>query len=136
MDLAPFIAHAGYGQGSATLTKLTLGAAGGVTLDGSGAIDRAANSGRLAVNASAPALPALTRLMTPLLPDAVAARLAALPADGAAKVKFSLTLDKSTEADRINALATADANPRISRPRCGARWHPPSPRCASGIPTR
>ncbi|MGP8122137.1 MAG: AsmA family protein, partial [Xanthobacteraceae bacterium] len=108
VDLAPFIAHAGYGQGSATLTKLTVGAAGGVTLDGNGAIDRAANSGRLAVNTSAPALPALTRLVMPLLPDAVAARLATLPADGAAKVKFSLALDKSAEADRVNALATAD----------------------------
>jgi len=108
-DLAPVVARLTYDPGSVTLAKLTLGAAGGVTIDGSGAIDRAASSGRLAINAGAPALPALTRLAAPLLPEAMAARLSALPtgADGAAKIRLALSLDKA-ERNGTGASATAD----------------------------
>jgi len=107
-DLAPVVARLTYDPGSVTLTRLSLGAAGGVTVDGSGALDRAANSGRLAISAGAPALPALGKLVAPFVADPIAARISALPAaaDGAAKVRLALDLDK---AERGGASASATA---------------------------
>lgn len=106
-EFAPLVAHLTYDANAVTLAKLSLGAAGGVAADGSGAIDRAANSGQLAITATAPALPALARVAAPFLPESLAQRFAALPAaDGAAKVRLALGLDR---AERSGASASATA---------------------------
>lgn len=120
-DLAPFVVRLAYGAGAVTLTKLTLGAAGGVNVDGHGSIDRAANSGGLDINAAAPNLQALGRLAAPLAPAAAAARLTALPAalDGAAKLHVVVKLDKGSEPDRAGLSATAD----IDSPHLKAALH-------------
>ncbi|MDR3466956.1 MAG: AsmA-like C-terminal region-containing protein [Xanthobacteraceae bacterium] len=109
-EFAPFVARLGYGPDKVTLTRLALGAAGGVTVDGGGAIDRATSSGRLAINAGAPALQALTKFAAPFLPEAMASRMSALPegSDGAAKLKLALSLDKAAARDGAAASATVD----------------------------
>jgi large subunit ribosomal protein L24 len=109
-ELAPFVARLGYGPDKVTLTRLTLGAAGGVTVEGGGAIDRATSSGRLAINASAPGLRALTKFAVSFLPEAVATRTSVLPegSDGAAKLKLALALDKATAGDGAVASAVVD----------------------------
>ncbi|MEW6638924.1 MAG: AsmA-like C-terminal region-containing protein [Pseudomonadota bacterium] len=131
-EISPLQLELGYGPTALTLTSLKLGGAGGVTVEGSGAFDRTATTGKLGLKARAASLEALSSFLSPVLPAALAARLAALPATPAdarsdiksdtktnakgeakadpradqksgAKLKVALTLDRMDKADRANA---------------------------------
>jgi large subunit ribosomal protein L24 len=108
-DLHPFMAKLGYSPKAISLDGLKIGEAGGVMLDGAGAFDRGAATGRLALNSSAASLGQITGLIAPLAP-AFAARLTAMgPGPGPARLKLTLALDKDSEhADRTNAHAAID----------------------------
>nr|WP_249123267.1 MULTISPECIES: AsmA-like C-terminal region-containing protein [unclassified Bradyrhizobium] len=125
-ELTPLLLDASYGPAALTLTSLRLGGAGGVAVEGSGAFDRAAITGKLGLKVRGPSLGALSSFLAPVLPAAVATRLAALPpgppapvsASGkpGAKLKVALTLDRMDKGDRAtggradaaNVLATFD----------------------------
>jgi uncharacterized protein involved in outer membrane biogenesis len=116
-EVSPIVAEIGYGPNALTLANLKVGGAGGVALEGSGAFDRAATSGRLSLNAGAASLAQLTAFLAPVLPATVVTRLNALPAaqaaapgaaHGAAKLKLSVNVDKADKPDHANAMATLD----------------------------
>ncbi|MGO4714538.1 AsmA family protein [Bradyrhizobium sp. 2TAF24] len=123
-DISPLQLDMSYGPGALTLTSLRLGGSGGVTVEGSGAFDRTATTGKLGLKARAASLEALSAFLSPVLPPTIAARLAALPAAPAgarndiksdikgdaksdarsgARLKVALTLDRMDKADRAGA---------------------------------
>ncbi len=106
-EVSPLVAELGYGPQSFTLTSLKLGGAGGVTVEGSGAFDRAAATGKIGLKALAASLSQITASLAPVLPAALAARLNALPAaagtPGATKLKLSLALDRVDQGDRAKS---------------------------------
>lgn len=71
-------ARLAYDDQAWTMERLGIADIGGISLEGSGALDRAAASGRLSVNANAPSLDQLAALIAPVAP-AFAGRLRALP---------------------------------------------------------
>ena len=108
-DLHPFMAKLGYGPKAISLDGLKIGETNGVTLEGAGAFDRVAATGKLALNSSAASLGQITALIAPLAP-AVAARLNAMGSGpGPARLKLALALDKDAErADRSSVHAALD----------------------------
>lgn len=102
----PFVARLGYGPAAITLEQLKIGAAGGLTVEGAGAFDRAAATGRLALNASATTLPQIAAALTPVAPS-LAARLTAMgEAPGAVRVRLAVDLDKNpADGARVRARA-------------------------------
>lgn len=87
-------ARLAYDDQAWTLERLGVADIGGVALEGSGALDRAAASGRMALNASAPSLDQLSALLAPVAPQ-LAARLRALPDRASpAGVKFAFETGK------------------------------------------
>lgn len=88
-------ARLAYDDQAWTMERLGVADIGGISLEGSGALDRAAASGRLAVNANAPSIEQLATLVAPVAP-AFAARLRALP-DRATPIgiKFTFQADKA-----------------------------------------
>ena len=107
-ELRPFAAKLGYGAKTVSLDQLKFGSVGSVLLEGAGAFDRAAATGKLALNASAAALGEITAMIAPLAP-ALASRLDAMGlAPGPSRLKLTLDLDKPAErADRGNAQGNA-----------------------------
>ncbi|MGX7741191.1 AsmA family protein [Rhodopseudomonas parapalustris] len=98
------------------LDKLKLGTAGGLLLEGDGALDRDSATGQLAVSASAPSLGPIAAVIDPFAP-AIAARLKALPAEsGNVRAKLALGVEKASRTpDRVDAIGTLDlAAPQIS----------------------
>lgn len=123
-EVSPLVAELGYGPTSFTLTSLKLGGAGGVTVEGSGAFDRAATTGKLGLKAHAASLSQITASLAPVLPVGLAARLNALPVAPtgapATKLKLSVALDRVEQSDRAKSDRSksdrakadpADANP-------------------------
>lgn len=114
-EVAPLLAELGYGPTAFNLTSLKLGGTGGVTLDGSGAFDRTASTGKLGLKARAASLSQITAALAPLLPAGLAARLNALPAapvgaQSMSKMKLSIALDRMDTVDRAKADSKADSS--------------------------
>ncbi|AVT82418.1 AsmA family protein [Rhodopseudomonas palustris] len=77
------------------LDKLKLGTAGGLLLEGDGALDRDNATGRLSLTARAPSPGPIAAAIDPFVP-AIAARLKALPNEaGEARAKLSLSTEKA-----------------------------------------
>ncbi len=111
-DLRPFVAKLGYDAKTATLEELKIGSTGGVTLNGSGAFDRAENTGKLTLTAAAASADQLTGLLQPFAP-AVVERINASKTDakGAAQLKLAVNLGKdSKDRNRTRASAALDIN--------------------------
>jgi hypothetical protein len=107
-ELRPLQARLGYGPNMVSLDQLKIGSAGGVMMEGAGRFDRAAATGKLALDSSAASLGQITALIAPLAP-ALSARLNALAAlPGPARLKLALDLDKGAERDRASARAVVD----------------------------
>jgi large subunit ribosomal protein L24 len=108
-DLHPLRAKLGYGPKTLSLDRLSVGAAGGVMVEGSGGFDRINATGRLALNSSAASLAQITGLIAPLAPS-VASRLNSMGLGaGPARLKLALAIDKEAgQADRASAHATLD----------------------------
>src|SRR5690606_8267999 len=95
------------GRDAIRLERLTFGAAGGVAVEGSGAFDRRANTGKLAVDAKAASLERVAALLTPLAP-VFAERLKQLPdAKAAARLKLTATLEKDAAQTGRSAVRAA-----------------------------
>jgi hypothetical protein len=107
-ELRPLQARLGYDPNMVSLDQLKIGSAGGVMMEGAGRFDRAAATGKLALDSSAASLGQITALIAPLAP-ALSARLNALAAlPGPARLKLALDLDKGAERDRASARAVVD----------------------------
>jgi large subunit ribosomal protein L24 len=108
----PLVARLGYSPAAITLEQLKIGAAGGLLVEGAGAFDRTAATGKLSLNATASTLPQLAAAITPVAP-AVATRLSAMgDAAGAARIRLAVDLEKSpgdTERARARAVLGIDA---------------------------
>ncbi|WP_315834991.1 AsmA family protein [Bradyrhizobium prioriisuperbiae] len=119
-EVAPLLAELGYGPAAFNLTSLKLGGTGGVTVDGSGAFDRTASTGKLGLKAHAASLSQITAALAPMLPAGLAARLNALPAapagaQGMSKLKFSVALDRMDTTDRAKTDSKAEAKSDSSK---------------------
>lgn len=110
-QMQPFAAQIAYDPKTVTLTRFKVGEAGGLTLDGSGAFDRMEATGRLALNATAPSLAQIGKVIAPLAPQA-ANRLGALPtANGAARLGIAFDLTRpQAKSDRANARLVFDVD--------------------------
>jgi uncharacterized protein involved in outer membrane biogenesis len=108
-EMRPFAAQLAYGPRTIAIERLRIGEATGVMLDGSGAFDRNEATGQFALNASAPSLAQIGRIVAPFAP-AVANRIGALPATpGAAKLKLALDLSRpQVNSDRGDARIALD----------------------------
>jgi hypothetical protein len=110
-ELRPFAVKFGYGPRIVALEQLKFGGAGGLTVEGTGSLDRNDASGILALHASAASLGQMTTLLAPFSPS-LAARLnsMAIP-PGAARLKLSLDVGRdAARPDRANARAVFDLN--------------------------
>ncbi|MFZ5735728.1 MAG: AsmA-like C-terminal region-containing protein [Pseudomonadota bacterium] len=109
------------------LDRLKLGTAGGVLLEGEGALDRDHAVGRLALTARAPSTGQIAAAIDPFAP-AVADRLKALPAEaGEARAKLALSVENSgTAPDHLAATGTLELTaPQLSG-RLTAKANPPA----------
>ncbi len=111
--VSPVVADIGYDPASITLGHVNIGGTGGIALEGDGAFDRTAMSGRLNLNADSPSLSNMTKILAPALPAALAIRLNAVsdlpaPASAPTALKFSIDIDKADKADRANVRAKLD----------------------------
>ncbi|QLH72517.1 AsmA family protein [Rhodopseudomonas palustris] len=109
------------------LDRLKLGTAGGLLLEGDGALDRDNATGRLALSTRAPSLGPIAAAIDPIAP-AIAARLKALPTDpGEVRAKLALAVEKAGAArDHVEASGTLDlAGPQLSG-RLTAKASPPA----------
>jgi large subunit ribosomal protein L24 len=113
-QVKPVTLRLAYGPDAVTLDRLTFGTGGGVAVTGKGAFDRAASTGQMTLEATAPSLGQLASLVKVPAP-ALAARLAALPVEHRA-VRFKVAATLRTDAARpnhgqINATLDLDAAP-------------------------
>lgn len=106
-EMRPFAVDLRYSPQTIALDRLRVGEATGVMLDGSGAFDRLAATGKFALSAAAASMTQVGALVAPVSP-AVAARLALLPAaPGLVRLKLALDIAKNaTQADRANLTTT------------------------------
>ena len=106
-EMRPFGVDLRYGAQTIALDRLRIGEATGVMLDGSGAFDRMAATGRFTLSASALSLTQAGTLLAPLAPG-FAARLAALPnANGNVRLKAAIDVFKNaTQPDRAGLMTT------------------------------
>lgn len=108
-DVRPITVRLDAGRGAIRLERLTFGAAGGVAVEGSGAFDRQASTGKLALDARAASLEQAAALLTPVAP-VFAERLRQLPdAKAAARFKLTAALEKdAAQAGRSAVRAALD----------------------------
>jgi len=108
-DLHPFAAKLRYDPKTIALDSLKIGEAGGVTLQGGGAFDRANMTGKLSLDSSAPSLSQIAGSVASLWPS-LAARLDVMKiGPGPARLKLALAMDKEAgRGDRVNTQATID----------------------------
>lgn len=108
-EMRPFATQLTYGPKIITLDRFKVGEATGLMLDGSGEFDRNEATGKLALNASAPSLTQISKIIAPFA-SAVATRLDALPATpGAAKLKLALDVTRpQAKSDRADARMSLD----------------------------
>nr|WP_210313417.1 AsmA family protein [Rhodopseudomonas rhenobacensis] len=108
-SLKPLSAELGYGPGGVSVDRLRIGDAKTVLIEGSGALDRTAATGKLHLNATAASLGRLAELIAPVAP-AAAERLAAVGAEpGPARLTFAMALaPRGAATDRGAATATLD----------------------------
>lgn len=108
-EMRPFAAQLAYSPKAITLDRFKVGEVTGLMLDGSGAFDRVDASGKLALNASAPSLAQISKIVASFAP-AAAKRLDKLPAvPGAAKLKLALDVTRpQTKSDRADARMSLD----------------------------
>ncbi|HEY0331931.1 MAG TPA: AsmA family protein [Rhodopseudomonas sp.] len=134
-SLKPLSAEFGYGPGGVTLDRLRIGGAGGVLIEGTGALDRNAATGKLSLNATAASVERIAALIAPLAPG-MAARLTALgtppgpahlslagaldPRGGAAD-RGAATATLDIDAPQLKASATLSASPALAAIRSGDR---------------
>jgi large subunit ribosomal protein L24 len=105
--LKPVAAQVVFDPKTVKLERLRIGDADGVAVDGSGAFDRSAATGRLSLSATAASLDPLSRLVSPIAP-ALARRIAAIPA-GPGNVSLGLTLETAKpERDRVALKSVLD----------------------------
>ncbi len=106
-EVRPITVRLDAGRDAIRLERLTFGAAGGVAVEGSGAFDRRAKTGTLAVDAKAASLEQVAALLTPLAP-VFAERLKQLPdAKAAARLKLTATLEKDAAQAGHSAVRAA-----------------------------
>ena len=105
-EMRPFAMELHYGPRTIALDRLRVGEATGVMLDGSGAFDRMAATGKLSLSAASASMTQIGALVAPLSP-VVAARLAMLPtAPGAVRLKLALDVAKNaSQADHASLTA-------------------------------
>ena len=110
-ELHPFAVKFGYSPKIVALEQLKFGQSGGLTVEGTGSLDRSDASGILALHAGAASVGQITALLTPFSP-ALAARLSAMAIPpGAARLKLALDIGRDAERpDRANARAVLDLN--------------------------
>jgi len=108
-EMRPFAAQLAYSPKAITLDRFKVGEATGLMLDGSGTFDRNDVTGRLALNANAPSLAQISKIVAPFAP-AVATRFDALPAaPGAAKLKLALDVARpQPKSDRADVRMSLD----------------------------
>ena len=108
-ELGPLLANFGYDPKTIAIDRLKVGEANNVTLEGSGSFDRAASTGKLALDSTAASLARLTGFVAPFAPS-FAARLNAMGnASGAAHLKLALDLGKKGASDHIAGVLDLDA---------------------------
>lgn len=108
-EVRPITVRLDAGRDAIRLERLTFGAAGGVAVEGSGAFDRQASTGKFALDARAASLEQAAALLTPLAP-VVAERLKQLPeAKAPARFKLTAALEKdAAQAGRSAVRAALD----------------------------
>lgn len=107
-DVRPVIAEFTFVRQSISVDRLMIGGASGVSLHGSGSIDRRVGSGKLALTASAPSLGQIGAIMTPFVPS-IGGQLKSIPAmAGDARMRLAVDLGKSSNSSRANLRAVLD----------------------------
>jgi large subunit ribosomal protein L24 len=108
-EMRSFAAQLTYDPKVITLNRFKVGETTGLMLDGSGTFDRVEATGKLALNAGAPSLAQISKVVSSLVPGA-ATRLDALPiASGAAKLKLALDVSRpQATSDRADARISLD----------------------------
>lgn len=110
-EMKPFGIDLRYGPDAIALDRLKIGEASGVMLDGNGAFDRKAATGRLGLTASAASLSRVTTLLAPYAPEFTARLGSAVTGAGPVRLKLALDLVKHTaQPERANLRATLDFN--------------------------
>jgi len=108
-ELGPLLANLGYDPKTISIDRLKVGETDNVTLEGSGSFDRAASTGKLALDSTAASLARLTGFVAPFAPS-FAARLNAMGnAPGAAHLKLALDLGKKGSSDHVTGVLDLDA---------------------------
>lgn len=112
-DIGPLKAQVNYDPASITLTSLKIGSPDDIKLEGSGVFDRKAVTGKSALVVEATSLANASAFFAPVLPSAVMRRLDAFAkpkdtAQGSAKLKLSLALDKANTSGHVNGAVTLD----------------------------
>jgi len=117
-EVKPVALRLAYGPDAITLDRLTFGAGSGIAVDGKGAFDRAASTGQVTLDATAPSLAAFAALLQSSAP-ALAGRLTALSSQrGAVRLKLAATLGKDDarpDHGLLNAALDLDATPLTGR---------------------
>jgi large subunit ribosomal protein L24 len=108
-ELRPLVARLGYGPKTISLDQLKIGDANGVAVDSAGSLDRMEGTGKLTLSATSASTRQITELIAPYVP-AVAGRLNAVAtAQGAARVRLALDLNKdAAHPDHASARAMLD----------------------------
>lgn len=122
-ELKPFALTLNATPNAIALDRLSIGAPGGLVIEGSGLFDRAQTSGKATINGRAASLSRFADLVAPFSAD-MARRIASVPAgQSEAKVALTLSLEKGRgERAVLNAAAQIDA-PQIAG-RIDAVWQP------------
>ena len=110
-ELHPLVVNFQYSPRILALEKLKFGYAGGVSVEGTGSLDRSDATGIFALRADAASLSQVTGIAASFAP-ALAERLNPIATQpGPARLKLALDLGKNSErADRANARALLDLN--------------------------
>lgn len=108
-EMRPFAVQLVYSPKTIALDRFKAGEAAGLMIDGSGAFDRVEATGKLTLSASAPSLALIGKTIASFAP-AAAMRLDELPpAPGAAKLKFTLDVNRpQAKSDRADARMSLD----------------------------
>ncbi|RIK98505.1 MAG: hypothetical protein DCC74_04365 [Proteobacteria bacterium] len=117
-EVKPVALRLAYGPDAVTLDRLTFGAGSGIAVDGKGAFDRAASTGQVTLDATAPSLASFVALLQSSAPS-LAARLAKLSSQrGHVRLKLAATLGKDDarpDHGLLNAALDLDATPLTGR---------------------
>lgn len=108
-EMRPFAAQLAYTPKTITLDRFKVGEATGLTFDGSGSFDRSEATGQLALNANAPSLAQIGKLVASFAPVASKRFDALSAAPGAAKLKLALDVARTQpKSDRVDARMVLD----------------------------